>query len=380
MRKGVAATGLKAWYNWKVFSETPRSGAMRLRIPCLLIVLSSALPPAGGDVYVNNRAGDDHFTGAQPRNMGDNAGPARTLAKALRLVGQGDRVVLADTGQPYHDSMTLVGHRLSGTYLHPLVIDGGGATLDGSLPVPADRWEFYADNRFRFRPPQMNYHQLFLDGRPANRVATRPVSDVPPPLKPLQWCSHGGYIYFAVELSKLPADYKLSYACIPTGITLFHVDRVIIKDLTIQGFQVDGIQAQNSARRVTLANVTCVANGRSGVCVGGASQVDIDSCELRGNGVAQFSSQQFSEVHLRNSELRNDTGPGWIDHGGRVYLGERRVQGGLEVLKREKPVGKPEGKSAENVEAKPGDAPEVKPESKPGEAAPPAAKAKEGAL
>jgi hypothetical protein len=298
----------------------------------LFLVLLLAGPAAPRDIYVDNKGGDDQSTGSQPRSRPDGSGPVRTLAKACRLAGAGDQILLADTGQPYRESVSLVGNRLSGTAVEPFVLQGNGAVLDGSLPVPPGQWEFDRDNRFRFRPPRMEYYQLFLDGRPAVRVFAATMSDSPPKLLPRQWCSYKGAIYFGVEPSKLPKDYALSYACLSTGITLYHVERVIIKDLTVQGFQIDGISAPNSARRVTLKGVTCAGNGRSGVAVGGASQVDLDSCVLRGNGVAQLLTLPESEVHLRQSRLPGDTAPGWADRGGRVYLGAERIQGGREAI------------------------------------------------
>ena len=106
----------------------------------------------------------------------------------------------------------------------------------------------------------------------------------PPRLKPLQWCAIEGAVYFAVQPSRLPPDYKLSYAELPTGITLYQVDQVVIRNLTIRGFQADGVAAAVGARNVVLDNVTCTANGQSGVCVQGGAQVEIDSCKLAGNG------------------------------------------------------------------------------------------------
>ena len=106
-------------------------------------------------------------------------------------------------------------------------------------------------------------------------------------------------IYFCVESSKLPGDYNLSYARDPTGVTLFHVDYVLIADLTVQGFQLDGINLQNSARDVTIVDVTCRGNGRSGIAVGGASLVDDPS-------VAVGQQWQGSIAHVA---IRRDTHP-----------------------------------------------------------------------
>jgi hypothetical protein len=288
-------------------------------------------------IYVDNLSGDDRLNGSQPRVLPDGSGPVRTLAKALRVAGPGDLIQLGPSKQPYRESVSLVGNRLSGTVTRPLVLDGNGAVLDGSAQVPAEQWKFYRDNRFRFSPPRLAHYQLFLDDRPAVRVLAAATSDSPPKLQPRQWCSHQGYIYFAVEPTKLPADYALSYACLPTGITLYHVERVIIKDLTVRGFQADGIAAPDSARRITLKGVTAASNGRSGLSVGGASQVDIDSCQLQGNGVAQLLTLPYSEIHIHNSRLLGDTAPAWLDQGGRVYLGEERIQGGRTTIENQAP-------------------------------------------
>ena len=83
--------------------------------------------------------------------------------------------------------------------------------------MPAKAWESYKGAIFRFRPPQTGYQQLFLDGRPAVQVAVGQSADGPPELKPRQWCLLGGYIYFCVEQTKLPADYRLTYAREQTG-------------------------------------------------------------------------------------------------------------------------------------------------------------------
>ena len=243
----------------------------------------------------------------------------RTIAKALRLAGAGDVIVLAKTNAPYRESISLVGSRHSGTAKEPFMIRGNGAILDGSAPVPAKAWESYKGAIFRFRPPQTGYQQLFLDGRPAVQVAVGRSAEGPPELKPRQWCLFGAYIYFCVEPTKLPADYRLTYTRQQTGITLYHVDYATIADLTVQGFQIDGINLFNTARHVSLMDVRCRDNGRSGVAVGGASSVAIEGSRLGGNGQAQLLTLPYSETHLHSTELLSDTAPAWVDQGGRVY-------------------------------------------------------------
>ena len=296
----------------------------------LVVSVLLAAPAAGRDIHVSNVAGDDSFTGRQPRNMADRTGPLRTIGRALRLAQSGDRIVLENTGQPYRESISLVGQRHSGYSQRPFTIEGNGAILDGSAPVPSEAWKHYRSAVFRFHPPQMAHQQLFIDDRPAPRVAVSQWAGVPPKLEPLEWCLHGGFIYFCVEPNKLPENYSLTYAHLQTGITLFHVRRVGIVNLTVQGFQLDGISAYNSARDLYLGGVTCRGNGRSGITVGGASQVEIDVSVVGNNGRAQLLTLPHSETSVRNSDVFSNTAPARVDRGGRMYVEGERVEGGID--------------------------------------------------
>ena len=305
-----------------------------MRSVCWVAIVSCLLvgKAAARDIFVDNAGGNDKNNGRHAQNQGDTASPVRTIAKALRLARAGDRIVLAKSGQPYRECVALVGTRHSGAArLLPFILDGNGATLDGSAPIPAGGWTHFRDNIFRFRPKTLIQPVLFLNGRPISRVPLPQATAYPPRLEPLHWCAIEGAIYFAVQSSKLPPDYNLSYAELPTGITLYQVDQVVIRNLWIRGFQADGVAAA-AARNVVLHNVACTANGQSGVCVQGGSQVEIESCKLLGNGQSQLLTLPNSETQLLASQLLNDTARGWVDQGGRVYLGSKRIEGGMKAI------------------------------------------------
>jgi len=309
---------------------------MRSVVLLLLAVycLAWAQAPAGArDIFVSNTAGDDKFTGASPQSAGDGNGPVRTIGKAVRVAGPGDRVVLDNRGRPYHESITLEGVHNSGTSLGRFTLAGNGATLDGSAPVPPRAWENYRGPVFRFRPPRSENQQLFLDDRPAPRVMVDPLAGSPPKLEPRQWCLLGGCLYFCVEPTKLPEDYRLSYSALDTAITLLAVTKVAVSDLSIQGFRLDGINAANAAHDVVIARVICRGNGRSGIAVGGASLVDLDSISAGDNGLAQVLALPWSEIHLENCKLLSNTAPGLVDRGGKVYADGRRIVGGIDSRK-----------------------------------------------
>lgn len=276
---------------------------MRSTACFLAILLAGAMPATARDIMVNNLDGGD----------------ARSIADALCLAGPGDRIVLTNTGHPYRESISLVGSRLSGSSFGPLTVVGNGAVLDGSEPVPPDAWEPYENLVFRFRPRVPGHQQLFLYDRPVPYVPSLPETNLPPKLKPLQWSLVEGLIYFAVEPSKVPRDYELAYAAKQTGITLYHVERVTIVDLVVQGYRVDGIQAANSARDIQLTNLTVRGNGRAGITVGGASRVTIENSTIGDNRSAQLLTLPWSETDVYRSELLPLTAPAWVDQGGRVF-------------------------------------------------------------
>ena len=303
---------------------------MRLAICTTCCWLGLLTPLVARDILVSNTVGDDRNTGHQWQNTNDQAGPVRSLKKALLLARGSDRVILANTGQPYRESISLVGSAHSGSAHAPFIVLGGGATLDGSAPTPAHAWEPFRGNVFRFRSRTGGAQQLFLKDRPVPQVPAGTVSAEPPKLEPLHWALVQGDIYFAVEKDKLPADYALSYAARETGVTLYHCEHVALLNLVVQGFRLDGVHLANSARHVQIKAVTARGNGRYGLAVGGASLADIEACTLGNNGRGQLFTAAHSETHVRDSDLLPLTAPAWVDQGGLFYWNDKRMQGGIE--------------------------------------------------
>jgi hypothetical protein len=270
------------------------------------------------DIYVDNVGGDDRFDGAMASTSGGASGPVRSIACALRKAEKGDRIVIAATGQPYRESVTLQAGRHSGIVGQPFEIVGNGAVLEGAAPVPAGDWEHVHQGIFRCTPPRMSYQLLFLDGQPAERVTVAPGTWQLPVLKPLQWCLFERHIYFRPEAGRLPDSYHLQYAGLPVGITLYEVRSVIVRDLVVQGFQLDGVNAHDGVFDATLSGLTCRGNARSGISIGGASRVLIENCLCGNNGHAQLRTEGQSHTRIVNSELLDNTAPALRREGGRV--------------------------------------------------------------
>ena len=293
-----------------------------------LLVGSCGVAPAR-DIYVNNVAGNNRYRGLRPQSFDDETGPVKTVARALQIAIDSDRIVLANTGQPYRESVTLFGSRHSGTLNRPFTIQGNGAVLEGADEIDMVRWQHVKEDVFRFRPYHLAYQQLFINSRPVPRILCSNPCKAPPELQPLEWCLFRGHVYFRAEPLRRPEDYALTVATRQVGITLFHVDHVAVVDLTIQGFQLDAVNAHNSARNVVLQQVTCRGNGRAGVAVGGASLVCIESSLVGNNGEAQLLTSPHSETIVRQSNLLSNTAPAWLDRGGAVILDGNEIKGGI---------------------------------------------------
>lgn len=281
----------------------------------LLLQCSSVL---AGDIFVDNLVGDDRRNGREPATTGVGIGPVRTIAKALRLANKGDRIILANhPGQPYRESIAISGGYHSGVAGYPFELIGNGAILDGTMSLAEAEWEFVEGQTFRVRPPRTAHQRLFLDGQLAAFVP--PVGDARPVLQPLQWTLLAGHIYFCCEKDKLPSGYDLACCGLQTGITLYQVDDVLIQDLVVRGFQLDGVNAADTARKTKLLGVVSVDNGRSGFTVAGASRVMLDQCIGAGNGKSQLRAEGYSQTTVRDSELDPTTAPALVQDGGRVF-------------------------------------------------------------
>jgi hypothetical protein len=92
----------------------------------------------------------------------------------------------------------------------------------------------------------------------------------------------------------------------------------VIRNLTLQAFQFDGIAASDAATDVLLQGITARYNGRSGMSVAGASLVELEQCRLFGNGESQLHNEAFGRTFLRATQLVADTAPAVLSKGGSI--------------------------------------------------------------
>lgn len=295
-----------------------------------LSVVSIALVACGDgysrDLYVNNAIGNDHLSGLRELPV-ERQGPVRSIQRALCLAQPGDHVHIAKTDAPYREQISISGPCLRGRADRPFVIIGNGATLDGTVVAQQGAWQHEAGDVFALRPLRLTYQQLYRDGSPAKRARLVDFTAVDEQLEPLHWALASDRILFRVEQGQLPAAYDLRHAGLQTGITLYNTEHVRIENLIIQGFQQDGINAHELARDCVIARAECRGNGRSGISVGGISRVEIKSCNLYDNGVAQLRVEGQARVALAECDVAEspdaiayDIGGGELTIDGKRYV------------------------------------------------------------
>jgi hypothetical protein len=290
---------------------------MRLSLG-ILIVSVLAVEAHGRDIFVDNRSGDDTLTGRSAGGEGTGNGPVRTIAKATRLATPGDRIVLANSGEPYREQVTLQGGKCSGLGPDsPFVLEGNGALIDGTTEVPDEAWQLVGKGIFRFGPLLKSHQTLFIENAPVVRSPVRRGEPLPR-LEPLQCSLVNGWVYLRTEEGAVPQQYHPWCAGMQTGITLYDVRDVVVRNLVVRGFALDGVNAHDDAFNVLLDSVVSSDNGRSGISVGGASHVRIIGCQAAGNHEAQLRSEGYS--HVRYSECKFDeaTAPAIKQAGGEI--------------------------------------------------------------
>ncbi|QDV13150.1 hypothetical protein CA51_30370 [Rosistilla oblonga] len=288
-------------------------------IRTLLIAVSIACLHSAAiarDLVIDNVSGSDYQNDRGLVAGSPSFGPYRTIMRALLVAQPGDSIVLTKTGVPYRECISLNGRNHSGSPSYPFRIVGNGAVLDGSTTPRPDGWEIVNGNLYRYIPPRPGYGQLMLAGRALPRFVS-PDGDLSS-MPGGEWAHQNGRIFYRPPAGKSPLDEALEITSEAVGITLYDVEHVVITDLTIRGYRLDGINAHDKANEVQLIGIAARHNGRSGISVGGSSSVTIGAslCEL--NGVAQLRTEGQSHTYLANVDLAEGVGTPLANEGGNV--------------------------------------------------------------
>lgn len=266
-----------------------------------LLVMSGVV--RGATIYVDNRLGEDRYDGRSEEPVSEFNGPVRSIERAIQLAAAGDTIQLADGGAIYYGSITLWGAEHSGNGRTPFRIIGNGAVLSGAKPVPQGEWRHLGGDVWRITPVRKAYYQLVLDGQAVPEQECDRSAKELPSIPVGHWCAWRGAVYYQAERAINPNLMNFSLADEEVGITLLDVRNVIISDLTLRHFRLDGINAHDRCDEIVLQNVVSEENGRAGVTVAGTSQVAIFGGGLRENRHHSLLISELGAAAVEGSEV-----------------------------------------------------------------------------
>ena len=298
-----------------------------------VLTLLLAGEAAGATIHVNNVTGNDTRTGAS------GAEPVATLRRAVQLAQAGDTILLASTGVPFRESLSITsGH--GGKPDAPLVVEGCGAVLTGLRDVPPDAWQRLS-NGIYFQPlRRFGANNPYLVGHEGRIPSSRGgLSNLAPGQH--YWATNG--VYFLPEPGRTPADYALKGLLLGEGVAIRDASYVTVRNLTCEYFSNDGFNVHGESRGLLFENIVSRHNGDDGFSihedVGAIVRhahlydndygiQDINASQSLYNGVL-VESNRLAGVHLIgglrslvDARVRNNNGPQvWICSGLAKHLG-----------------------------------------------------------
>ncbi len=254
-------------------------------------------------IYVDNLHGDDALDGKASRTLTHVTGPVKTVQRGLRLLTNGGRLVIANHGIPYGGTMAMSGSRHSGRPLGPVEIIGNGAVVDGSHPVPARAWKSLGHRLWKMTPFRKAHYQLILNDQPVPEHKIPADAGTLPDIPDGHWAAWRGSIYYRATAETHPEVSPFAFAYHDMGLSLVDVHNVFVTDLTFRHFRIDGINAHDRCTNVILDNVTSVGNGRTGLSVGGSSEVTAKQSTFDSNRKDSVQITEQGALELQDSTI-----------------------------------------------------------------------------
>lgn len=274
---------------------------LRIATASLVLLLYCSKPGLAKVIFVDNRIGDELNDGSAPTITGLRTGPVRSFTRARLLMGPGDIIEIANTGTPYYDSLRLVGGRASGVPSQPVTINGNGATFDGSDPVDPFAWQSLGEGLWRLDPLRKGYYRLVRDTDDVPEVPA--TGDALPALPPGHWAAWKGSIYYQILPDEIPSLEPFRIASREAGIFLYGVHNVVVRDLRLRYYHLDGVNVHDQVYDAAIQNVVAEDNGRAGIFVGGSSQIIIRGGEASGNREASVLLREKAKANLQDVKL-----------------------------------------------------------------------------
>ena len=234
---------------------------MRRTLVCAAILLALAHTAAAATYYVNNKLGRDAFDGLCATPGPNRAGPFATIHAATALLGAGDVMSLANTGEPYRESIFFYGVR--GTPAKPIVIEGNRATITGLRRLAADRWQRQEDGSYLCPLKGRPYGFPFIVVNGHRRPAAK--KEGAPDPGGCVWDAEG--IRFRPEPDQGMESYSIEATLLASGLTVSNSSYILCRGLISEYHSNDGYNIHGECRGMYFENLVGRYNGDDGFSI-----------------------------------------------------------------------------------------------------------------
>jgi hypothetical protein len=200
-----------------------------------------------------------------------------SIQQAVKAAQPGDVIALAPEDSPYYESVSF--HNKSGAEGKPIILDGHGATLDGSEPLRAGEWEETAPGLFRSTAfaarmragASILGRYFFVMNGAINRMG-RSSKGMHANFKTVADLQAGEWTYIENEKAfyvRLVPGEKLESVRAPeraSGVALSgDCEHLIIRNLSVTHVWNDGFNIHQRSRDVRFENIRAIECGDDGI-------------------------------------------------------------------------------------------------------------------
>lgn len=276
------------------------------------------------EIHVNPQTGANSNDGLAAEPAGG-SGPVASIQRAVALAQPGDTISLDADSTPYYEQVFFADK--SGTAEAPIILDGQGATIDGSVPIVRDEWEEVSDGLykstvipevycFKANPAYVARFFFIWEGK-INRMG-RSLKGSKTPYKSPDDLSPGEWTWVEEE--------KAFYLRIPPGISLEEVPVRVPKivsgvqitgnchHLTIRNLRVThvindgfalttGTDKESTVRAIRFENITAEECGDDGLSAHGDCEVFVEGFYSRANSTGYCSQGNSVNRRVRIEEI-----------------------------------------------------------------------------
>ncbi len=246
------------------------------------------------DVFVNNQTGSD----ANDCLTADCA--AATFDKAMKVAKPGDRLIIANTGKPYYESLFLKSDL--GKDGQNFVVEGNGAVISGLGKLDMSKFEL-KDGQY--------YYEL---GKKASNLNPKiyigdqqfPEAKDKSNVQPGEFAWTGSGFVFAPAIGKTIKDYELNASLRDSGVVYINAKNITVRNLISEHNQNDGFNFHGSCYNLVAENIVGRNNGDDGFSIHEDGEIAVYNAEFYGNcyGIEDINASvtSYHNVKIYNNQ------------------------------------------------------------------------------